>query len=304
MCSDIPAARWANLKKMSNEPRRGVALAYAALVVSAICGSLGGLFIKFIPWTPLAINSARCFIALAIKIALRKSVRISLSRPVLLAGSSSFLTGLFFVMANKMTTSANAILLQYASPIFIILLGWIVFKKRPRWFDVLTSFVVIAGVYLCVMDGVGKGRLVGDLLALASAFTLAVILFVNAGPDGDPDGAFFFAFLVGAMTGLPWLVRETDFSGRTLLFVLLLGVVQYSLTHLLLEYGIRRVSALGANFVMAFEPILSPIWVAIFYGEKVGMSVIFGGILVIGAALVYNTVTATRAKSSRKMPQI
>ncbi len=269
---------------------------YLALVVTAVLWSVGGLLIKLMPWSALAINGGRCFIALLTKAAVRKSVKIRFSKKVVAAGICFALTTIFFALATKNTTAANAILLQYSAPFFIMLFALVFERKRPSGGDLITSVVIIAGIALCCVDSFGGGGLLGDVFALISGIMFAAVMYINALPGADPDSANFLGLLICSLVGAPFIAQETDFSWTTLLYVFILGAFQIGLSYILLEYGIRRVSALSSTFICSLEPILNPIWVAVFYGEMIGTLAVVGGVLVIGASALHSVLELRGAK--------
>ena len=70
--------------------------------------------------------------------------------------------------------------------------------------------------------------------------------------------------------------------------VFIMGVVQVGLAYILLSIGIGRTNAVTASVITGLEPIMNPIWVAIFYGEKVSGLSVFGAVIVVGAIIIYN----------------
>ncbi len=272
---------------------------YAAVLSTALLWSLGGLFIKLIPWSAMSINAGRCLIALGLKASVRKSVKIRLNAYVIIAGASFAANSILFTLATKYTTSANAILLQYSAPLFVVLFSWIHTRRRPPMTSMLTAFVIIGGVALCCLDNLGGGNMLGNLLALLSGVFFALMLYVNSLPEARPDDASFFGFLLSVLLGLPSLLQETVFTLPVIGYILILGAVQLGLAYLLLEYGIRRVSPLSVVFLSALEPILNPVWVAIFYGEKIGFYAIAGGILVLSASIFHSVLDAKRSSPQK-----
>lgn len=278
-----------------NETAKG----YAAAMMTAVLWSLGGLLIKLVPWAALSINAARCFVALLVKAMLRKSVRIRFTPPVVLAALCFFSTTLLFVYANKLTTAANAIVLQYSSTLFIIALTWIFLKRRPGVIDVVSSLLIIAGIALCCFDSLSTRGMLGNILAVCAGFTFGSMLFINAQGGGkNADDANFLGFLIGAVVGLPSLLHETDFSLPVLGCIVVLGAFQLGLAYVFLEYAIQRISALTTNILCSVEPILNPVWVAVFYGEKIGPAAIAGGLLVIASVTYYGVMNARRTKDA------
>lgn len=276
------------------EQKKELLKGYLAVAFTAFLWSLGGLFIKLVPWSAMSINAGRCLIALGLKTAVRKNVRIHFTPSVLIAGISFASTTTFFTLANKYTTSANAILLQYSAPLFIMLFSWAHTRRRPSAPDFLASLAIIGGIALCCLDSLGGGGALGNFFAVIAGISFSLMLYVNALPNANPDDANFLGFLLSVLVGLPNLVQESDFSLPVIGCVVVLGAFQLGLAYILLEYGICRISALSTVFVSAIEPILNPVWVAVFYGERIGLFAVLGGILVLGASVFHSVVQAKR----------
>lgn len=96
------------------------------------------------------------------------------SRPVLLGAVCSYACTTCFVAANKLTTAANAIVLQYTNPMFVVLLSWLVLRRRAQRRDILLTAVLMGGIALFFLDELSPGHLVGNLLALCSGILMAV----------------------------------------------------------------------------------------------------------------------------------
>ena len=101
--------------------RRGTRFVFYA----AVLYSIGVLYIKVIPWNAMSINSGRNILAiLAIGTFLyltRHPIRFD--RWIALGTLNVCGTNTLFTLANKLTTAANAIVLQYTAPVFVMLLG-------------------------------------------------------------------------------------------------------------------------------------------------------------------------------------
>ena len=92
------------------------------IFLAAVLYSIGGLCMKVIPWSGLSINGARTGIALIVLVIYLAVIRhpLRMNRWVALGTMFIFLTNVLFAMANKMTTAANAIVLQFTAPILEI----------------------------------------------------------------------------------------------------------------------------------------------------------------------------------------
>ena len=154
-----------------------------ALVICAVLWSTGGIFIKNIEWNGLAIAGIRSLISGTFMLLVtRQGIhffvwdqngrRDNLSTILLwIAALSYALTMILFVVANKLTTSANAILLQYTCPIYIILLAPILTGEKNRASDYITVLGVMLGIILFFADGLESGNQLGNILAALSGLS-------------------------------------------------------------------------------------------------------------------------------------
>ena len=110
------------------------------VLLSAICFSLGGVLIKSIPWNSLSINMVRSVLSFILIFAYQRTQgrKFVFNKMVLLGAVLNFVMALTFVMATKMTTAANAIVLQFTEPVFLILIVWIVYRQKPVSYTHLT----------------------------------------------------------------------------------------------------------------------------------------------------------------------
>ena len=118
------------------------------IFLTAILWSTGGLLIKYIPINAVAINSARSFIALIFFALYERKMKIKINRFVVLAAVCLTMTNTLFVIANKLTTAANAIVLQYMAPIFVLLWDSLYHKKFPGKKQLLIVAMAFGGMLL------------------------------------------------------------------------------------------------------------------------------------------------------------
>lgn len=258
---------------------QGVGLAFAA----GVLWSLGGLLIKWVEWNPLAIAGARSAIAMVVLLAVLRRPRFSWSR-VQVGGAIAYAaTVVMFVTATKMTTAANAILLQYIAPVYAALFGaWFLGERVTRG-DWLTIAVVIGGIALFFFDRLTVGGLWGNVLALASGVTYAgVATLLRKQKDGSPLESILMGNILTALVGLPFMFQGTP-GGSTWVGLILLGVFQLGLSYVLYSAALKRITALEAVLVTTVEPILNPVWVFVAIGEAPGPWAILGGSVVLTA---------------------
>ena len=258
--------------------------------LASVCFSTGGLFIKLIPWSPLAINGARNLIGAAV-IGIYLLVtrhRIVFSRRVLIGALSMIGVTTFFAVANKLTTAANTIVLQFTAPVFVILFMAVIYRQKPGRADLLTCFLVLLGVVLFFVDGIRAGNLAGNVLAVLSGVCYAGVFMMNTGENADAISSCFLGQLTAGVLLTPLCFRETDFSLPVMAAVFALGVIQVGGAYILLSIGIRKTPPVTASLITGLEPIMNPLLVAAFYGERVTALSVIGCVIVVLTILAYN----------------
>lgn len=266
--------------------------------LAAVLYSIGGLCMKVIPWSGTAINGGRTAVALVVigayLIAVRHPLRFN--RWILLGAVSVFATNLLFSIANKMTTAANAIVLQFTVPVFVMLFSMLFFRRRPTRLDMVACVIVFGGIVFFFADSLSMGGMAGNAIALLSGITYAGVFMMNNMPDSDAISSVFWGDVLSAAVGLPFLARETDFSLVPVVSLLILGVFQVAVAYIFLSIGLKTTPAVTASLVSGIEPILNPILVAVFYGEEVGVLALIGAAIVIVGVVGYNVIKTRMEK--------
>ncbi len=268
-----------------------------AMVGTAICWSLGGLFIKLIDWNPITIAGARSVIAAIFIFAVLRRPRITLSKNQLIAAIAYSLTMLLFIYANKHTTSANAILLQYGAPVYVMLLSGILLKERPLPEQIGALFAILIGMGFFFADSLSLGHLNGDIAAVLAGLTFAVhILFMRRQKDGSPLESLLLGHILTACIGIgvSLFLPRPHFSLQATGAALGLGIVQIGFAALLFSYAITRISAIQGSLIAIIEPALNPVWVYLVTGEAPGARAILGGTIIIAAVAVSSVISVTR----------
>lgn len=125
-------------------------LAIIEMLVCATLWSIAGIFIKLIPWNGFAVAGMRSLIAgatIAVYMLISRH-RFVLSKKTFLAGVLSACVYTCFVCANKLTTAANAIVLQFTSPVFIVIFTALIYKTRIRKADAAVVTLTLLGIAL------------------------------------------------------------------------------------------------------------------------------------------------------------
>lgn len=266
------------------------------LLVAAVGWSLGGVLLKSVDWPPLAVGGGRGLIAALFLLAACRG-RLRFTWSPLQIGAAFAYAGctLLFAAATKLTTAANAILLQYIAPVWVALLGAWVLKERPTLLDWATIAVALGGMAVFLYDGLQLNNLTGIMLAIASGvFFAAMTILLRLQKDGSPVESIILGNLIGFLVGLPFMVGVPLPSGTGLGALLLLGIFQLGVPYLLYARAIKHVTALEAVLIPVIEPILNPIWVMLALGEKPTPLALAGGAVVLGAVTLRAVVSLTR----------
>jgi drug/metabolite transporter (DMT)-like permease len=267
------------------------------MMACAFLWSLAGLFIKVLDWNPFLIAGMRSLIAFLFLLAVVRTARMTWSWPLAGAALANAATMLLFVAANKTTTAANAILLQYLAPVFTALLGVVILKEHIRREQLVALLLTPVGLALLFLDRLSAGQLFGNLLALTSACTFALVfIFTRMQKEGNPLQSLMASHAVTALIalGIAAFLPVPRFTPAAVGSILVLGVLQIGLATIFFSYGIKRVSAVTANLIALIEPVFNPVWVFLMLGEAPSAQALLGGALIIGSVTLASLMGARR----------
>ncbi len=268
------------------------------LALAAILWSTSGLFVKILDWQPISILAGRSLFASIVFLIYLRRIPTRFNRWQLLAAGMFILTQFLFVTSTKMTTAANAIFLQYTAPIYVVLLAFWLLREKPARTDWVSMLIIFIGLTLFFADKLSMDGLYGNLLAILSGVTSAVMMVAfRAQKNGNPAESNLIAFLLTATLGFPFVLKET-WTVTNWSILAFLGVFQIGLAFIFFTQGIKHIPALEANLIGTLEPVLNPIWVFLFYGESMGAFALIGGLVVLGGVTLSAVGSARAAKES------
>ena len=269
---------------MDSLSERRKAILYLAL--AAILWSTSGLFVKILDWQPVSILAGRSLFASIVFLIYLRRIPTRFSMWQLLAAGMFILTQFLFVTSTKMTTAANSIFLQYTAPIYIVLLAFWFLREKPSRTDWVSMLIIFIGLTLFFADKLSTDGFYGNLLAILSGVTSAVMMVsFRAQKNGNPAESNLIAFLFTATLGFPFVLKET-WTVTNWSILAFLGVFQIGLAFIFFTQGIKHIPALEANLIGTLEPVLNPIWVFLFYGENMGAFALLGGLVVLGGVVL------------------
>jgi drug/metabolite transporter (DMT)-like permease len=224
-----------------------------------------------------------------------------LTFPFWASAFANALTLITFVTANKLTSSANVVLLQYSASIWVALFAWWIIKEKPRWEQWGALVMIMGGLFIFFKDSLGTGALLGDGLAALSGISVGIhIVFLRMTKDGNPQDVLLMSHIILAVISIPFIfLYPPALSASTVLPILYMGLIQQGLTSILFAYGIKRISAILAMLTATLEPICNPIWVLLVIGEKPSPLAIIGGIIIL-TAVVSSSIIGKQREAARQ----
>lgn len=200
-----------------------------------------------------------------------------------------------FVLANKLTTASNAIVLQYTAPVFVFVFTRLVLGEPILRANLATLVSGMGGVAVIFLGSAGKPDAPGVAVALASGFLFAIYMvnlrFLRA---MDPVNLTFVNNLVCALALLPLVGSQLGVTGGQLLTLAVMGAVQLGVPYFLFSKGLESIAVQEASLIVLIEPVLNPVWVALVVGEIPAPSTLLGGgIILLGLAFRYAVLLAS-----------
>ena len=265
------------------------------LAAAALLFSTGGAAIKASTLTGWQVASFRCGVAAVFLLLALPEARREWTWRILPPAVTYAATLVLFVLANRLTTSANAVFLQSTAPLYLLLLGPWLLREPVRRADLLCIFAVATGMAFIFLGtehmaasapDPRRGNLLAVGAGLAWACTVTGLRWL--GRKGKGSGAVatvavgnIIGFLIALPTALP--VEAATVSNAVV--ILYLGVLQIGLAYVFVTRAIRHVPAFEATTVLLLEPAINPLWAWLVQGERPGAGSLAGGAIILAATL-------------------
>lgn len=264
--------------------------------------AFGGLMLTFdIPllrladgeaWSVMLLRSGVTVVAaLVLHAALR---RRDPKTPPMLPGKSGLvvaalygLTSVTFMLAVHLTTSANVAFILAFNTFFSAVFAAVFLKERPHLYTVAAMAAMVFAVLLIVEDGISSGHLLGDLLALATAFFAAAAITVSRASGKDMGFAALISAAVPALAAA-FVVGATGFSVAEPWWLVLNGMVVMPLSFALLGNAPKWIPAPEVAMFYLLETVLAPIWIYFLFAERPSNQSLVGGLILIAALAAHS----------------
>ena len=259
------------------------------ILSAAFLWSLAGVFIKFLDVPPLTIVFYRSLFAGLVFTPFLRRNGLPLNGPILVSALTYTAAISSFVAANKLTTAANAIVLQYTAPIFVFLFSGLVLKEKIAKLNGFALAVSMIGIAIISLDSVGQPDMAGVLLALLSGLLFAAYMInLRRTREINPVYLTWINNMVCALL-LLFVVKSQLWLTATQLWILIvMGAVQLGMPYFLFSKGLHAVSLQEASLIALIEPVLNPLWVALVVGEIPSKATVAGGgMILLGLGVRY-----------------
>ncbi len=265
---------------------------------AAILWSTGGLFIKATHLSPFEVSFGRSFLAVIIIVIFTRREGFGLNRISAITSLLYAALLILFVVATKLTTAANAIFLQYTAPVYVLILEPWFYKEKFRGRDFVTVAACVAGMSLFFVGKLRPQDVRGNLFALASGVCFALFFLllrhskarqVNRAVSAIYGNLIVVLICAPAFFGaLKRGINPADYARLAYL-----GVVQIGFAYLLFTLAMARgLRSLDAGIIGYVEPVLNPIWVFLFLGERPSGWAIIGGAIIIASVIIHMLLEA------------
>jgi len=253
-------------------------------LLAAVLWSLAGIFIKFLSLPPLTIVFYRSLSAsLFFAFFVRRS--IAAPRVALLVSALAYTAAISaFVSANKITTAANAIALQYTAPMFVFMIVHYLFGEKITGASWIALALGMLGIAVICAGSAGQPDAAGVMVALLSGLLFSIYMVsLRFLKEFNPGTLTFLNNLVCCLILLPLVGSELSLTLKEGWIVAVMGVVQLGIPYWLFSKGLEQISVQEASLIVLIEPVLNPLWVGLIVGELPSGATLIGGLCIVGS---------------------
>ncbi len=266
------------------------------MAVCAILWSIAGVFIKKISVGAIVIAGTRSAFAVLCTFIYMKIMKIKfcINKRVFFGSLCTSATFLLFVSANKLTDAANAIVLQYTQPLFILIFSWIFYREKFVKRDIAVALTTLFGIALFFADNISGEKLFGNFVAIGAgaAIALAFMIYGHVTKEERFSG-MLMGHLMTAVVGVGFLIASpVNITVTDWLYMGILGIFQLGVAYIFFCLAVEKISGFACSIIGVIEPLLNPLLVMIFIGEKPGKFAFWGCAVVILAVTAWGMLDA------------
>src|SRR5215204_3511069 len=275
------------------EARAGAVNPVFLVILAVLLWSTGGLFIKSTTIDAYQVTFFRSLFAAVTVLILTRKDGLRINAFGIVTSIIYALLLFLFVWATKKTTAANAIFLQYTAPIYILVFAPFIIGEKFHWRDLITVIIVLAGMSLFFVGQLRLEDYQGNIAALFSGIFLGLYIMLLRHPKADgfnPAIAVIYGnFLLALLTATSGICAMSEIKAMDWIAVTFIGIFQIGISYILFIKGVRGgTRPLDASLIGFIEPLLNPVWVFIFVGERPSQWALLGGAIIITAIAAHS----------------
>ena len=278
-------------------------LGIALVLGAAFMWSLAGVFTRLLPYDAWTLITWRAFFGGVMMTAYMAYEQDGLSLggftrigPLGLgAAAISCIAMIAYISALKLTSVAHVLVIYAMTPLFAAVIAYAWMGERVSRSALIASGIALLGIVVMVGASAGRGRLLGDFLAVVMTSFFAVILVMAR---RDPAFSMTPVNIVAAVfcVLVCWPLSQAGVPGpRDMMLLILFGFTTTGCALMLYMAGARRLPAAETGLLSLVDTVLGPLWVWLAFNETPGTSALMGGVIVLGAVAWYIATEARQA---------
>ncbi|UCG95803.1 MAG: EamA family transporter [archaeon] len=273
---------------------------YVFPVAASFCLATIGIFTKLIgdSVSPFTTSFYRVFIGMLFLFPFlflerkRNLIKKSHLRPLLVLGILLSVIFISFLSALQYAPVTNVVLIFYTYPLFVYFLSHVFLKERIAIAFSFSIILALAGIFLINYPFDIGPYTIGNILAIVSAMVYgSFVAYLRYQEKFERSSVYpiFWSMLFAAiiLSPVPFLAGFGDFSGRTIFWVLGIGILSTGLGYGLSSVSLKFTEAHKFSTInTVFEPLVAVVLAVLILSESPGLMTLAGGALLILSGLV------------------
>ena len=267
---------------------RGTAMLW--IFIAGFFWSVGGLMVKISQDNPITLLGYRALLSLPVLLIFTPPKKLKMNKKVFLYALFPTALAFTYVFSARLTTAANAIMLQYASPLYVVVLCYLLYKKKPGKEDIAVVIASMTGMILFFMDDYSPGNMIGNLIAVLGGLLFACY-YTLTGASGEDSASIIIMSqiqLVVIAAAFMFWKEPLTLNRNSIIAVIGMGIVQRGLGEGIYGKAAPHCSPLDAVLMSMTEPLLNPVWVMLFYGERPQKFALIGSVVIVVSVIAWN----------------
>jgi drug/metabolite transporter (DMT)-like permease len=205
------------------------------------------------------------------------------------------LANITYIGAIVETSAANVVFITALIPVITAFLSRLFIGEKIHNLTWLATAVSFLGVGIIVWDGVGQGKILGDLMAIVSAICTAAAFTIIRASGKNVATSLAVGSLSSALIALIFfgvspasLLAQASFGVPAWMWIALNGLIAIPLASTLIANGPRFLPSADVSMFFLLETVLTPIWVWLLFAETPTKAVLIGGLIVVTTLIAHS----------------